>query len=90
MKITTAAFVTVLALCGPSGAAQAREDDEGAEGAAKADAGVGSAATEPEVNYGTRARVRTIHPDGGYSIRNEYWGHGNSGEGDVDREMTDD
>jgi hypothetical protein len=85
MKITTAAIVAVLAL-GLSAGAQAREDEEAGQNAAKSEA---ARSDEAEVRREERDRVRSDRP-GGFSIDKEYWGHGGSAEGNVDREMTDD
>jgi hypothetical protein len=50
-----------------------------------------SAATlAPYVNYGTRAQVRIIRPDGVYLLGNDYYQYGTEGPGVADREKKDD
>jgi hypothetical protein len=45
---------------------------------------------DPYVNYGTRAQVRIIRPDGVYLLGNDYYQYGTEGPGVADREMKDD
>ena len=44
----------------------------------------------PFVNYGMRAQVRIIRPDGVYELGEDYYRYGTEGPGDVDRDMKDD
>ena len=44
----------------------------------------------PFVNYGMRAQVRIIRPDGVYVLGEDYYRYGTEGPGDVDRDMKDD
>jgi len=44
----------------------------------------------PYVNYGMRAQVRIIRPDGVYQLGEDYYRYGTEGPGTVDHDMKED
>jgi hypothetical protein len=44
----------------------------------------------PFVNYGTRAQVRIIRPDGVYQLGEDYYRYGTEGPGTVEHDTKED
>jgi len=89
MNSRTIAVVAAVLVLGGLGIAQAREG----EGDVRESTSTLTEADTPDdlsINYGNRARVRLIRPDGVYSLRGKYWVRDSLGESDVDQEMWDD